>query len=73
MYRVKLISPVFGVDDAGPLHPGVSEARRAAHLMLALYQGRVRAEIHRVIDLRLKQSECVEVIGPWPQAGPPPA
>lgn len=72
LYRLKLISPLFGVDDAGPLHPSVDAARAAARLLRRLYHGRVRVEIHRVIDLRLRRSECVEAMDELPpdEAGP---
>ncbi|OWY39021.1 hypothetical protein CEK28_09020 [Xenophilus sp. AP218F] len=60
MYRLKLISPDFGIDDRGPLHPSREQARRAAEWMLAAYKGRVKVEIHRVVDLRINKTEKLE-------------
>lgn len=49
MYRLKLISEQFGVDDSGPLHPSQEQARRAALVMWNVYRGQLRIEIHRVV------------------------
>lgn len=61
MYRLKLISPDFGIDDTGPLHPTQEQARRAAELMLHVYKGRLRAEVHKV-DLKTRTSEKLEEV-----------
>lgn len=61
-YRLRLISPLFGVDESGPLHPSQEHARQAAIILLRLYRGNLRAEIRRVVDLRLKKSEWVETV-----------
>jgi len=63
MYRLKLFSNLFGVDDRGPMHPTHEEARKAAQRMLMIHQGRVRIEIHRIIDLRTRKTEKVEEMG----------
>ncbi|QEL57667.1 hypothetical protein [Chromobacterium paludis] len=61
MYKLKLISPNFGVDDRGPLHPTQEQARRAAELMLRVYRGNVRAEVHKV-DLKTRKTEKLEEV-----------
>jgi len=61
MYRLKLISPDFGIDDTGPLHPTQEQARKAAELMLHVYKGRLRAEVHKV-DLKTRTSEKLEEV-----------
>ncbi|POZ61082.1 hypothetical protein [Chromobacterium alticapitis] len=61
MYRLKLISPHFGIDDKGPLHPTQAQARQAAELMLQVYRGNVRAEVHKV-DLKTRKSEKLEEV-----------
>lgn len=60
MYRLKLISEQFGVDDSGPLHPSQEQARRAALVMWNVYRGQLRIEIHRVVDLRSRKTEKLE-------------
>ena len=60
MYRLRLISRDFGVDDSGPWHSTHEQARQAAKLMYLLYKGEVRVEIHRVVDLRSRKMEKVE-------------
>ena len=60
MYRLKLISEQFGVDDSGPLHPCQEQARRAALVMWNVYRGQLRIEIHRVVDLRSRKTEKLE-------------
>ncbi|RMC94368.1 hypothetical protein EAY64_15540 [Aquitalea palustris] len=60
MYRLRLISRDFGVDDSGPWHSTHEQARKAAKLMYLLYKGEVRVEIHRVVDLRSRKMEKVE-------------
>ncbi|AXE30416.1 hypothetical protein DK842_11210 [Chromobacterium phragmitis] len=61
MYRLKLISPDFGIDDNGPLHPTQEQARRAAELMLLVHKGRLRAEVHKV-DLKTRTTEKLEEV-----------
>ncbi|UTH76520.1 hypothetical protein [Chromobacterium sp. IIBBL 290-4] len=61
MYRLKLISPDFGIDDSGPLHPTQEQARWAAELMLHVYKGRIRAEVHKV-DVKTRKSEKLEEV-----------
>ncbi|KIA81401.1 MULTISPECIES: hypothetical protein [Chromobacterium] len=61
MYRLKLISPHFGIDDKGPLHPTQEQARQAAELMLRVYRGNVRAEVHRV-DVKTRKTEKLEEV-----------
>ncbi|WP_159874855.1 MULTISPECIES: hypothetical protein [Aquitalea] len=60
MYRLRLISPEFGVDDSGPWHTTHDQARKAAKLMYLLYKKEIRVEIHRVVDIRTRKMEKVE-------------
>jgi len=62
MYRLRLISPDFGIDDTGPLHSTHDQARKAAKLMHLLYKGKVRVEIHRVVDFRTRSTEKIEAL-----------
>jgi hypothetical protein len=61
-YRLRLISPLFGVDESGPLHPTQDHARHIARVLARVYRGNLQAEIRRVIDLRLQKSEWVETV-----------
>ncbi|TDR76684.1 hypothetical protein DFP86_110110 [Paludibacterium purpuratum] len=63
MYRLKLISNTFGIDDKSPIYPTVESARNAAQVMLRLYRGKVKVEIYQVIDLRTHQKRVIESIG----------
>lgn len=65
MYRLRLISPLLGVDESGPLQTQLETARQVAVNLINVYQGKLKVEIRRVIDLRLKQSEWVETIAAW--------
>lgn len=60
MYRLRLISPEFGIDDSGPWHSTHDQARKAAKLMYIVYKKQIRVEIHRVVDLRTRKMEKVE-------------
>lgn len=62
MYRLKLISPRFGVDESGPLHPTLEHAQRAARILLQVYGGDIKVEIRKVLDLQLRRSELVETV-----------
>lgn len=63
MFRLKLISNTFGIDDKSPIYPTVDAARDAAKVMLRLYRGRVKVEIYQVLDLRTHQKRIIETIG----------
>jgi hypothetical protein len=62
MYRLRLICPLLGEDETGPLHPTLERAREVAIYLIDLYRGRLKVEIRRVVNLRLKKSELVETI-----------
>jgi len=62
MYRLKLISPRFGIDESGPLHPTLQHAQRAAQTLLLVYGGEIKVEIRKVLDLHLRRSELVETL-----------
>lgn len=62
MYRLKLFSRRFGVDESGPLHPTLEHAQRAAHVLLQAYHGDLKVEIRRVVDLQLRRSELVQTM-----------
>lgn len=62
MYRLKLISPRFGVDEKGPLHPTLQQAQRAAQILLQVYGRDIKVEIRKVLDLQLRRSELVETL-----------
>lgn len=63
MFRLKLISYSFGIDDKSPIYPTLESARSVADIMLHLYKGRVRVEIYRVTDFRSYQRQLVEAMG----------
>ncbi|MBV8045587.1 MAG: hypothetical protein JO171_00415 [Paludibacterium sp.] len=63
MYRLKLISNTFGIDDKSPIYPTADAARAAANVMLRLYRGKVKVEIYQVLDLRTNQKRVIETIG----------
>lgn len=58
-YKVKLISPIVGVDFDGPLHPTEHHARQAAKALLAVHAVGVVVEIHKLLDLKFRKSEIV--------------
>jgi len=60
VYRLRLISRDFGIDDSGPWHSTHDQARKAAKLMYLIYHKQIRVEIHRVVDLRTRKTERVE-------------
>ncbi|HJV06125.1 MAG TPA: hypothetical protein VJ642_02245 [Chromobacteriaceae bacterium] len=59
-YKVKLISPIIGVDFDGPLHPSEHHARQAATVLLSVHTAGVVIEIHKLLDLKLRKSEIVD-------------
>lgn len=60
MYRLKMFHESFGLDEKGPLQASLTQARQAAQLMKLVYKGRIRVEIHRIVDLRTRVTEKVE-------------
>ena len=62
MFRVRLISDYFGVDEGGPIHATQEEALRAARLMLSIHSYPVRAEIRQFVDERCVYTRVVEVL-----------
>lgn len=70
MFRLRLISPLFGVDETGPLHPSQKQAHEAALKLLKVYhEGELKIEIRRVVDFHWQKSEIVEIVGsikPYP-------
>lgn len=63
MFRLKLISYSFGIDDKSPIYPTIELARDIARIMLRLYDGKVRVEIYKVTDFRSHQKHLVESFG----------
>ena len=63
MFRLKMISNAFGIDDHSPLYPTLEQARDAARVMLRMYRGKVKVEIYQVLDLRTHKRKIVESIG----------
>ena len=63
MFRLKLISYSFGIDNKSPIYPTLELARNIAQTMLHLYKGKVRVEIYKVTDFRSNKSQFVESIG----------
>jgi hypothetical protein len=64
MYRLRLISPIFGVDETGPLHPNQKQAQEAALKLLKVYHdGDLKIEIRRVVDFHWQKSEIVATVG----------
>lgn len=64
-YRLRLVSPLLGMDESGPLQSSLDRAREVAMNMIDLYQGKIRVEIRRVVDVRLRKTEWVETIEPY--------
>lgn len=62
MFRVRLISDYFGVDEGGPIHATREDAVRAAQLMLGIHPYLVRAEIRQFVDGRFRQTRLVGVL-----------
>jgi hypothetical protein len=62
MFRVRLISDYFGVDEGGPIHATQEEALRAARLMLSIHSYPVRAEIREFVDDRFVLTRVVGVL-----------
>lgn len=64
MYRLRLISPIFGVDEAGPFHPTQQDAHLAALRMLKLYrEGELMVEVRKVTNFQWHRSEIIETLG----------
>jgi len=64
MFRVRLISDYFGVDEGGPIHATQEEALRAARLMLSIHSYPVRAEIREFVDERFRLTRLIGVLEP---------
>jgi len=64
-YRLRLIFPHMGVDESGPLQSSLQSAREVARQMITVYQGKIKVEIRRVVNLGEKQSEWIETIAPY--------
>jgi hypothetical protein len=62
MFRVRLISDYFGVDEGGPIHATQEEALRAARVMLSIHSYPVRAEIREFVDDRFVLTRVVGVL-----------
>jgi hypothetical protein len=62
MFRVRLISDYFGVDEGGPIHATQEEALRAARLMLSIHSYPVRAEIREFVDDRFVLTRLIGVL-----------
>lgn len=63
MFRLRLVSYSFGIDDKSPIYPTLELARNIAQCMLTLYKGRVRVEIYKVTDFRSNVKQLVEALG----------
>lgn len=64
MFRVRLISDYFGVDEGGPIHATQEDALRAAQVMLRIHSYPVRAEIRQFVDDRFRLTRLVGVLEP---------
>lgn len=62
MFRLRLVSSAFGVDDGGPLHPTLEHAIQAARVMLLIHRHPLRAEIRQYLDAQMRRSRVVEVL-----------
>lgn len=62
MFRLRLVSRHFGVDEKGPLYASREEAVKAAQLMLRIHSYPVRAEVRQFVDDRFRQTRVVEVL-----------
>lgn len=63
MFRLKMISNAFGIDDKSPIYPTLESARSIAMLMLSIYHGKVRIEIYQITDSSTHKRRLVETIG----------
>jgi hypothetical protein len=63
VYRLKMVSNVFGIDDKSPIYPTLESAREVAQLMVNLYHGKVRVEIYQIVDANTHQRRLVETLG----------
>lgn len=63
VYRLKMISNAFGIDDRSPIYPTLESARQVAQLMMRIYRGQVKIEIYQVVDQETRQKRVVETIG----------
>jgi hypothetical protein len=64
MFRVRLISDYFGVDEGGPIHATQEDALRAAQVMLCIHSYPVRAEIRQFVDDRFRLTRLIGVLEP---------
>lgn len=62
MFRVRLISDYFGVDEGGPIHATQEDALRAAQVMLRIHSYPVRAEIRQFVDDRFRLTRLIGVL-----------
>jgi hypothetical protein len=63
IFKLKLISNVFGIDDRSPLYPSLEHAQTVARRMLALYQGNLLVEIYQMTDMQTGKRNLVDSIG----------
>lgn len=62
MFRLRLVSNHFGVDEKGPLYPTREQAVAVARWMLDIHPYPVRAEIRQFVDDRFRHTRVVEVL-----------
>ena len=62
MYRIKVISNAFGIDDHSPIYMSLDDARKIAQRMLLIHNGKIRVEIYQILDLHLQTRRLVESI-----------
>jgi hypothetical protein len=63
MFRIKLVSDVYGIDDHSPIYQSLEQARKVAIRMLHIYHGQVRVEIYQMLDARSRNRRLVESMG----------
>lgn len=62
MYRLRLLSSHFGIDEKGPLYTSREAALNAAQLMLRVHSYPVRVEVIQFMDASLRETRLVAVL-----------
>jgi hypothetical protein len=62
MYKIKVISNVFGIDDHSPIFMTLDDARRIGQRMLLIHHEKVRVEIYQVLDLHTHSRRLVDTL-----------